>query len=117
MGLKLAEVLGMKVNIDRTDPVFQRVSNEGMITYLTKREFELKVTHDSGIAVYEHPTVKDGVQDQELPFDVAIDTDDDRSDALMHAARVQDFMYSVQRFHGLKKESVPTQLQILNELV
>ena len=117
MPLTLQKVLGMRVDVNNRDPILQEVSNQSMIKYLTQRDFHNSITHDSGLAAYQHSTVEDKDGNDEYLFDVGIDTNDDGSDIRTHATNVKQFLHDMQRFYELKDESHPTQLQILDELV
>ena len=117
MVLNLAELLKINVEVDGRDPILQRVTNQTMIAYLTQRGFYHALTHDSGLAAYQHPTVKVDDGENEYLFDTGIDTNDDGTDTSNHAANVRQFLYDMQRFYRLKGEPQPTQLEILNDLL
>ncbi|MDD5193495.1 MAG: hypothetical protein PHF67_02815 [Candidatus Nanoarchaeia archaeon] len=117
MSLTLSELLKISAKIDYGDPILQRVTNDAMIGYLSRRGFTCKIIHDSGLAAYVHPTVKVTTPGLEYNFSTGIDTKDDRTQLGEHSGNVIQFFLDMQTFYQLKGEPIPTQLEILNELL
>jgi len=113
MPLELDELLKIQVDIDKKDPILQKISKESMVRYLADKGFAGEETHSSGNYTYmQHPTLMDSDGEEEYQFGIAMPGDDHNP-----AAEIGDFFYNVQRFHELNGEEKPTQLQILNDLL
>ncbi len=117
MPLELAELLAINVTINDRDPVLQRVTTEAMIKYVEARDFSHTITHDSGLAAYAHASLMVTGDGDPYLFDIGIDTCDNSDDARTRSVNTRQFLFDMQRYHKLSDQPVPTQLQILNDLL
>jgi len=117
MSLDIDALLGINVDISFKEPILQKVTNEDMIKYLKANDFTYSLTHEPGLDVYVHSSVKIQDDETEYLFDLGIDTTDDGSNPYHHAANVLSFIDNMRRFYQLKDNTSRTQLQILNELL